>query len=68
MKHRLRARVAADSGVDGDEVDLAFGGFADLEENLRRQVAILRDHPFLGRFAIHGLVFDVSDGRLSELA
>ena len=65
---RLSARVAADSGVDADTVDLAFGGFADLEENLRRQVAILRDHPFLGRFAIHGLVFDVSDGRLSELA
>jgi carbonic anhydrase len=65
---RLSARVAADSGVDADAVDLAFGGFADLEENLRRQVAILRDHPFLGRFAIHGLVFDVSDGRLSELA
>jgi carbonic anhydrase len=64
----LRARVAADSGVDAAEVDLAFGGFADLEENLRRQVAILRDHPFLGRFAIHGLVFDVSDGRLRELA
>ena len=63
----LRARVAADSGVDAAEVDLAFGGFADLEENLRRQVAILRDHPFLGRFAIHGLVFDVSNGRLSEL-
>jgi carbonic anhydrase len=64
----LRARVAADSGVDGDAVDLSFGGFADLEENLRRQVAILRDHPFLGRFAIHGLVFDVSNGRLTELA
>ena len=64
----LRARVAADSGVDAAEADLAFGGFADLEENLRRQVAILRDHPFLGRFPIHGLVFDVSNGRLTELA
>ena len=64
----LRARVAADSGVDSGDVAMVFGGFADLEENLRRQVATLRDHPFLGRFAIHGLVFDVSDGRLSELA
>ena len=64
----LRARVAADSGVESGDVAMAFGGFADLEENLRRQVAILRDHPFLGRVAIHGLVFDVSNGRLSELA
>ena len=63
---RLRAQVAQDSGVDDDGL-LSFGGFTDLEENLRRQIAILRDHPLLGRLAIHGLVFDVSTGRLTEI-
>ena len=64
----FRARVAADSGTDVEGPVVTYGGFTDLEENLRRQVAILRDHPLLGRFAIHGLVFDVSNGGLSELA
>jgi carbonic anhydrase len=64
----FRARVAADSGTDVEGPVVKYGGFTDLEENLRRQVAILRDHPLLGRFAIHGLVFDVSNGGLSELA
>jgi len=64
----FRARVAADSGTDVEGPVVTYGGFTDLEENLRRQVAILRDHPLLGQFAIHGLVFDVSNGGLSELA
>ncbi|HEX2470543.1 MAG TPA: carbonic anhydrase [Candidatus Limnocylindrales bacterium] len=64
----LRGRVAANSGLPADEVRVAFGGFGDLEENLRAQVSILRDHPFLRRVPIHGLVFDVSNGRLHEVA
>ena len=64
----LRARVAANSGVPSDQVPLAFGGFGDLEANVQAQVAILRDHPFLQRVPVHGLVFDVSTGRLHEVA
>jgi carbonic anhydrase len=64
----LRARVAEASGGRGDVGVIAYGAFTDLEENLRRQIAILREHPFLGRLAIHGLVFDVSNGRLTEPA
>jgi carbonic anhydrase len=64
----LRARVSEGSGGRGDSGVAAYGAFTDLEENLRRQVAILREHPFLGRLAIHGLVFDVSNGRLTELS
>ena len=63
----LRAKVRRDGG-GADTGQLAFGGFVDLEENLRRQIAILSDHPLLGRLPIHGLVFDVSTGRLTELA
>jgi carbonic anhydrase len=64
----LRARVAAISGMPSDGVPLAFGGFGDLEANVHAQVAILRDHPFLQRVPVHGLVFDVSTGRLHEVA
>ena len=64
----LRARVAEDSGGRADGDAMTFGAFTDLEENLRRQIAILREHPLLGRLSIHGLVFDVSNGRLTESA
>ena len=40
----------------------------DLEENVRAQVAILRAHPLLRPVPVHGLVFDVSTGRLHEVA
>jgi carbonic anhydrase len=64
----LRARVAEHSGIPAQDVGVAFGGFGDLQENVRRQVAILREHPYLRRVPIHGLVFDVSSGRLEEVA
>jgi carbonic anhydrase len=64
----LRERVAEESGVAPDEVAIAFGGFTDLEQNVRRQVSILREHPYIRRVPIHGLVFDVSTGRLHEVA
>jgi carbonic anhydrase len=63
----LRERVAANSGASPGEVDLAFGSFGDLTENLRAQVAIIREHPYLRRVPVHGLLFDVSTGRLDEL-
>jgi carbonic anhydrase len=48
-----------------DEVPvMAFGAFDDLEANLRTQVALLREHPWLRRVPVHGLIFDVATGRL----
>jgi carbonic anhydrase len=64
----LRASVAANSGLPAEHVPIAFGGFGDLEQNVRTQVAILREHPLLRRVPVHGLVFDVSTGRLHEIA
>jgi carbonic anhydrase len=64
----LRARVAEDAGRLPDDVSIAFGGFGDLEQNVRAQVGILRGHPLLPRVPVHGLVFDVSTGRLHEVA
>jgi carbonic anhydrase len=63
----LRARVAENSGLPPEDVPTSFGGFSDLEQNVRAQVAILRGHPLLRPVPVHGLVFDVSTGRLHEV-
>lgn len=64
----LRARVAANSGLPPDQIPVAFGGFGDLDANVRAQAEILRGHPYLRRVPVHGLVFDVSTGQLHEVA
>ena len=64
----LKERVAEHGGGSVEAIDVAFGGFGDLEQNVRRQVAILREHPYLLRVPVHGLIFDVSTGRLTEVA
>lgn len=63
----LRARVAASTGVAEEDVAVAFGGFGDLETNVRVQVELLREHPLLLRVPVHGLIFDVATGRLHEV-
>ena len=63
----LREQVAASAGVTAEDVGLEFGGFTDLAESVRTQVAILREHQLLRRVPIHGLVFDVMTGRLHEV-
>jgi carbonic anhydrase len=67
-EQRIRERVATNSGLPIDDIAMAFGAFSDLTENVRRQVGILRTHPFLRRVPVHGLVFDVTNGRLHEVA
>ena len=47
---------------------LEFGSFDDLDVSVRRQVDILRTHPWLKRVPVHGLVFEVETGRLYEVA
>jgi len=64
----IRERVATNSGLSDLDIPMAFGAFSDLVENVRRQVTILRTHPFLRRVPVHGLVFDVANGRLHEIA
>jgi carbonic anhydrase len=63
----IRERVAANSGLPVHEISMTFGAFSDLAENVARQVEILRTHPYLRRIPVHGLVFDVADGRLHEI-
>ena len=63
----LRARVGTAAGVEPEAVQVDFASFTDLEANLRTQVARLREHPFVQNVPIHGLIFDVSTGRLHEI-
>jgi carbonic anhydrase len=60
----LRDRLADETG---QRLDLAFGSFDDLEMSVRASVARLRAHPWITPVPIHGLIFDVSTGRLREL-
>ena len=51
----------------GRRADLKFGGFPDLEANLRQQVERIRSHPWIRPAPVHGLVFDVHTGALHEI-
>jgi carbonic anhydrase len=64
QESELRARLAARTGAD---LAIEFGAFEDVEQFVAAQVAILRRHPWVRRVPIHGLVFDVESGRLSEV-
>jgi carbonic anhydrase len=61
----IRARL---SDRVGEPVDLALGAFDSLEDSVRGSVERLRTHPLVRRVLVHGLVFDVSTGRLTEIA
>jgi carbonic anhydrase len=61
LRDRLREQT-------GRSLDLAFGSFEDLDASVRRQVEILRTHPWLKQVPVHGLVFEVTTGRLYEVA
>lgn len=64
----LHQRLADLTGTPVQDVGLEIGAFEDLEANVRAQVAILREHPYLRRGPVHGLIFDVATGRLHEVA
>ena len=51
----------------GQDVDLAFHAFPDLEENLRLQLDRIRSHPWIKDVPTHGLMFEVESGRLREV-
>lgn len=61
----VRADLAAKTGED---VDLPFLAFDDLEANLRTQVERIRAHPWIKEVPVHGLVYEVESGRLREVA
>jgi carbonic anhydrase len=60
LRERLVARTGRSLAID-------FGAFTDLAAFVREQVEALRTHPWVHRVPIHGLIFDVESGRLSEV-
>jgi carbonic anhydrase len=65
----LRDRFSRSLGLDlaAIEPQPDLGQFADLEANLRAQVERIRTHPLLRPVPVHGLIFDVANGRLTEV-
>ena len=61
MRDHLAART-------GRRLDLAFGSFPDVEASVREQVDRLRAQPWVRKVPIHGLIFDVETGSLTEVA
>jgi len=61
IRERLVSRTGADAGI-------AFGTFDDVTTSVRAQVDRLRSHPWIRPVPIHGLVFDVESGALTEVA
>ncbi len=46
----------------------AFHAFADLEQNVREQIAKVKSHPWMPKnVPVRGFIYDVSNGRLSEV-
>jgi carbonic anhydrase len=61
----MRAQIRAETGA---EPPYALGAFPDLDEAVRRAIARVREHPFLPhRDRVRGFIYDVHNGRLSEV-
>jgi carbonic anhydrase len=60
----LSTRLSRRSGRPGS---MRFGGFGDLEGNLRQTVQRIREHPWLRRGPVHGMIYEVESGRLREV-
>jgi carbonic anhydrase len=45
-----------------------FHAFKDVEQNVRRQVARIKNHPYVRDIPVRGFVYDVKSGKLSEVS
>src|ERR1700719_2714317 len=45
-----------------------YHAFKDTEQNVRRQVARIKDHPYVHDIPVRGFIYDVKSGKLSEVA
>ncbi len=62
---QLRARLESELGQD---TELQFLSFADLDQSVRDDVTALRASPLLLDVPVRGFVYDVKTGRLREVA
>lgn len=64
LADRLHAETHADSAIPA-----AFHAFPDLEQNVRRQIAKVKSHPWIPRdVPVRGFIYDVKSGKLNEVA
>jgi carbonic anhydrase len=45
-----------------------FHTFKDVESNVRRQVARIKNHPYVRDIPVRGFVYDVKSGKLNEVS
>src|SRR5574340_958599 len=63
----LRERLEKETGRAA-VAPVHFHAFANLEENVRRQISRVRSHPWIPRHVpVRGFVYDVRTGRLREV-
>jgi carbonic anhydrase len=63
---QLRQQLTKDTGADAGS--LAFYAFNNLEENVRAQVAQIRNSPFIPKdISVRGFVYQVENGLLKEV-
>ena len=63
----FRARLEKEFGIYA-QAPTHFGGFSSLEAHVREQVAKVRSHPwFKPAVAVRGFVYDVGNGKMSEV-
>ncbi|HWQ52504.1 MAG TPA: carbonic anhydrase [Bryobacteraceae bacterium] len=64
----LRERLERETGVAAIAPSV-FHAFQDVEDNVRKQIARLRAHPWVPRsIPIRGFVYDINSGRLGEVS
>jgi len=53
----------------GQDVSIKFYSFPNLEENVRRQVATIRNHPLIPKtIPVTGYIYEVESGKLRKVA
>jgi carbonic anhydrase len=62
LLHKLEEKTGASTIAP-----VHFHAFKDLENNVRRQVARIKNHPYVHGIPVRGFVYDVKTGKLNEV-
>jgi carbonic anhydrase len=63
---QLYSKLEEQTGISA-VVPTQFHAFKDVEGNVRRQIARIKNHPYVRNIPVRGFVFDVKSGRLNEV-
>jgi carbonic anhydrase len=65
--HELLHKLEEETGT-ATIAPVHFHAFSSVEENVRRQVARIKSHPWVQGIPVRGFVYDMKTGRLNEVA